>query len=186
MWKTPTWTGFSTSCASGTLGRDGKTPTNPQHPLQQQAHGCDGVSPVLVFRGQLLWDDELEHQEMKTPPLLANTKILGFFFFPEEPVRRLFAAPLGLPGAQSRAQVQLLNNRRGTTELRFQESCELRGRSPRCLQHWARGFNHYRALGSGFWVSFQSPARFLACCSLRTVKISGGLLKTSSCHLSVL
>lgn len=84
VWKTPPWSGSSTSCASGALGKEGKNPTNPTltNPLQpflqlqEQAHGCDGVSSVLTFWGQVLWD-ELEHQERKIPPLLVNTK--GFF-----------------------------------------------------------------------------------------------------------
>lgn len=93
LWKKPTWAGFSTSCASGTLGKEEKTPTNPHQPLQQlqkQAHGCDGDVFNLCFLGpdSLGWWTGAPGEE--------NSSTAGKHqkcFFSEELVRKLFPAP---------------------------------------------------------------------------------------------
>lgn len=94
-----------------------QTLTNPSSSCRNKPMVVMGMCSIFAFWGQILWDDELEHQERKTLPLLVNTKSFFFRGTGEEVVSSSTLAPLGLPGAQSQAQVQLLNNRYNNNNL---------------------------------------------------------------------
>lgn len=129
-----------------------KNPKNPPQPLQQlqeQTHGCDGgeFSPDFLGAAAQGWTGAPGEENSSTAGKHQKFFCRGTA---QEVVPSYTLAPV--PRTRLRQSwVQLLNNRRGTAELRFQVSCQVRERSIWCFQHcfktWGWEFHHGRVLG---------------------------------------